>query len=129
MVPSDKEEVIGILDTFEECLIVDDYFARSDRTADRKNPASFDAPWHAPRSRFIAQAQELRGGYSTDDEPFLRHNPTFEVLEEDGDWVLDAAQYILDEQKLVRRLINRITKRKKAAEDIASFILRYRQTN
>lgn len=127
MIPSNEKGVVGILNTYEECLIVDDYFYGRDQSAHERQPATFEELQSHPRTRFIHEAMELEKGYATDDEPYLRHNPSFRVLKEDLDWISEAVNNVLYEQGLVRRAINRITRRRRAAEGIAAFISRYQQ--
>lgn len=116
------------LDTRAECKVLDDVLVQGcpERKFYGSHQAGIDA-WATVNERFSDQAKMMERRYPADKpspipNEVLKLYPTFEVTFEDRNFVLHAADLILNERHPIGRAFNRITRRTSAAKRIKNVL-------
>lgn len=125
---SDKPGIVGIIDTLDECKIIEDEL--SDPEIIRRNVNATELTteeWaNSLGVRFRTQTQtgEVRVSVDGDPSPVesFRPVPEFEVLPQDVDFILNAARKGAGRSYLRERILHITPKRKKAAQGIINFL-------
>ncbi len=122
MRPSNNPDVVGVLDTLQECKVVldaidDPNFQQPD------TDTSIEALTSSTGFRFLKKTMRLprEGNIDNFTERQFIPDPEFAIEAQDVDFIKSAAERILNQKNILDRVINRATKRTKAAKTILKF--------
>jgi len=125
---SDNPDVVGVLDTLDECKIIEDALSEPATIQDNleKSELTTEEWLQTLGVRFRLQTQYDIGGVTADGSPFMdvrfKPSPEFAVLPQDVDFVFNAARKVIERNYIREKLLKITPKRKKAARGIINFL-------